>query len=81
MQIVLGLGFLTSTFLQGSTGHSLTGLICCQFNQHFMCSFCAGGAQKRKKTVKLSVFLCFWDLRPQKLHIDMLVKSTPALHI
>ena len=35
-----------------------------QFHQHSTHSFYAPGAQKRKKkTVKSSVFLSFWDLR------------------
>jgi len=32
-----------------------------------------------KKTVKLSIFLRFWDLRVQKLYENMLVKLTPGL--
>ncbi len=33
-----------------------------------------------KKTVKLSVFLRFWDLHVQKLHVNMLVKLKPGLN-
>ncbi len=50
----------------------------CQFHQHSKSSFCASGAQKRKKTIKSSVFLHFWDLRVQKFHVNMLVKLTPG---
>jgi len=49
-----------------------------QFHQHFTCSFCERGAQKHKKTVKSSIFLRFQDLRSQKLHVNMLVKSNPG---
>ncbi len=38
-----------------------------------------GRAQKRKKPVKLSIFLCFQNLCVQKLCVDMLVKVTPEL--
>jgi len=41
-------------------------------------SFYARRAQKHKKTVKSSVFTCFWDLLEQKLRVNMLVKLTPA---
>jgi len=50
----------------------------CQFHQHFTCSFCSRGAQKRKMTVKLSVFLLFQDLRTKKLCVKMLMKSIPG---
>jgi len=33
----------------------------------------------KKKTVKLSVFLRFWDLYAQNLCVNMLVKLTPAI--
>ncbi len=39
----------------------------CQFHQQSMYSFYVHGAQKRKKTAKLSVFLRFQDLWVQKL--------------
>ncbi len=35
-------------------------------------------AKSVKKTVKPSIFLCFWDLRAQKLYVNMLVKLTPG---
>ena len=34
----------------------------CQFHQNFMCSFYVQRFPMRKKTVKSSSFLCFWDL-------------------
>ncbi len=42
-----------------------------------MYSFYMLGAQKHKKTVKLSVFLRSQDLRMQKLLVNGLVKLTP----
>ncbi len=33
-----------------------------------------------KKELKSSIFLRFWDLRLQKLHINMLLKSTPGVN-
>jgi len=44
----------------------------------FTQSFCVRRSRKRKKTVKLPVPFCtFWDLRAQKLLVNMLVKLTP----
>ncbi len=43
----------------------------CQFHQRSMFSFFVRRAQKQKKTVKLSVFLHFRDLRAQKLCVKI----------
>ena len=48
-----------------------------QFHQHFTHSFYARRSQKRKKTVNLSCFLRFQDLRTLKLRVNTLVKLTP----
>jgi len=42
-----------------------------QFHQHPTYSFYARRSQKRKKTLMTELyFLCFWDLRAQKLYIE-----------
>ncbi len=41
-------------------------------------AFASAEPNSIKKTVKSSVFLHFWDLRAQKLHVNMLVKLTPG---
>ncbi len=60
--------------------HSLSSFCACRSRKcrkiQFIDSFCACRAQKRKNTVKLSVFR---DMHAQKLHINMLVKFTPAV--
>ncbi len=48
-----------------------------QFHQHLL-DFTSVEPKSIKKTVKLSVFLCFQNLRAQKLRVNMLVKSTPV---
>ena len=52
-----------------------------QFHQQFTCSFYAPRSQKRKKTVKSSSFLCFWDLWAWKLHVKTLMKLTPCVMV
>jgi len=37
-------------------------------------------SKAQKDTVDLTVFLRFWDLRTQKLCVNMLVKFTPGLN-
>ncbi len=50
-----------------------------QFHKCLTNSLYAPRSQKRKKDWHLEcIFLRFWDLRSQKLHINMLVKSTPG---
>ena len=47
-----------------------------QFHQHFTSSFYMHRSQKRKKTVRSSNFLHFWDLLPKKLLVNTLMKLT-----
>ena len=49
-----------------------------QFHHHFMSSFYASRAQKRKKTVNSCSFLRFWYLRAYKLLVNTLMKLTPV---
>ncbi len=50
-----------------------------QFHQHFTRSLYMPRSEKHKNdSNNLIEFRCFWDLRAEKLHINMLVKSTPG---
>ena len=50
----------------------------CQFHQHFMQSFYMQRSQKRKRQTSHQSLLRFWDLRAQKMQVNMLVKLTPS---
>jgi len=41
-------------------------------------AFMSANPKSVKKTVKLSIYLCFWDLCSQKTDRTMLMKSTPG---
>jgi len=46
------------------------------FSNLLRVAFARAEPKSVKKTVKLSEFLRFWDLRVQKMRVNMLVKST-----
>jgi len=50
----------------------------CQFINILRAAFARVKPKSIKKTVKSTVFLCFQDLRGQKLLVNILVKSTPG---
>ena len=52
-----------------------------EIDQHFMAAFTCADPKSEKETVKSSSFFHFRDLYEEKMHVNTLVKLTPAVEM